>query len=166
MDIFESLENLNVSEECFEDIAGLVEEYLNETSDKKAQRVLDAALQRYNRDSYLAGIKLLQGDKSGEAEGEAAQDKYIKHIQLQQKRAKRLGKKLVQDSQDHDKFTIEESNNNPQKRTFEQAYAELKQNREKKKKELMNILNNGLKRTEEMATQINGNGQELRNKKF
>ena len=30
MDIFESLENLNVSEECFEDIVGLVEMYLNE----------------------------------------------------------------------------------------------------------------------------------------
>ena len=28
--IFESLENLNVSEECFEDIVGLVEEYLSE----------------------------------------------------------------------------------------------------------------------------------------
>jgi hypothetical protein len=30
MDIFESLENLNVSEECFEDIVSIVEELLNE----------------------------------------------------------------------------------------------------------------------------------------
>lgn len=30
MNIFESLENLNVSEECFEDIIGLVEEYIHE----------------------------------------------------------------------------------------------------------------------------------------
>jgi hypothetical protein len=30
MDIFESLETLNVSEECFNDIVGLVEEYLSE----------------------------------------------------------------------------------------------------------------------------------------
>ena len=30
MDIFESLENLNVSEECFDDIIGIVEEYINE----------------------------------------------------------------------------------------------------------------------------------------
>ena len=30
MDIFESLENLNVSEECFNEIMGLVEELLNE----------------------------------------------------------------------------------------------------------------------------------------
>ena len=30
MDIFESLENLNVSEECFDDIMGIVEEYINE----------------------------------------------------------------------------------------------------------------------------------------
>ena len=32
MDIFESLENLNVSEECFEEIMGLVEEVINEVS--------------------------------------------------------------------------------------------------------------------------------------
>lgn len=32
MDIFESLENLSVSEECFNEIMGLVEEYINEVS--------------------------------------------------------------------------------------------------------------------------------------
>ena len=32
MDIFESLENLPVSEECFEDIISIVEEYINEIS--------------------------------------------------------------------------------------------------------------------------------------
>ena len=32
MDIFESLENLNVSEECFDDIMGIVEELLNESN--------------------------------------------------------------------------------------------------------------------------------------
>ena len=30
MNIFESLENLNVSEECFDEIMGIVEEYINE----------------------------------------------------------------------------------------------------------------------------------------
>jgi hypothetical protein len=30
MDIFESLENLNVSEECFDEIIGIVEELINE----------------------------------------------------------------------------------------------------------------------------------------
>ena len=30
MDIFESLENLNVSEECFEDIVGLVEDIVSQ----------------------------------------------------------------------------------------------------------------------------------------
>ena len=33
MDIFESLENLQVSEACFEDIIGLVEEHINERSE-------------------------------------------------------------------------------------------------------------------------------------
>ena len=32
MDIFESLENLNVSEECFDEIMGIVEEVINEVS--------------------------------------------------------------------------------------------------------------------------------------
>ena len=32
MDIFESLENLNVSEECFNEIMGIVEEIINEVS--------------------------------------------------------------------------------------------------------------------------------------
>ena len=38
MDIFESLENLNVSEECFNDIISIVEEYINEST----REVLDA----------------------------------------------------------------------------------------------------------------------------
>ena len=32
MDIFENLENLNVSEECFDDIMSIVEEVINEVS--------------------------------------------------------------------------------------------------------------------------------------
>ena len=38
MDIFENLENLNVSEECFNDILNIVEEIINEISDDKAQQ--------------------------------------------------------------------------------------------------------------------------------
>ena len=33
MDIFESLENLEISEECFDEIMGIVEEYINELKD-------------------------------------------------------------------------------------------------------------------------------------
>ena len=46
MDIFESLENLNVSEECFDDIMGIVEEFLNESTyeiiDKKEKEARDS----------------------------------------------------------------------------------------------------------------------------
>lgn len=38
MDIFESLENLNVSEECFDEIMGIVEEIINEVSVKTWQK--------------------------------------------------------------------------------------------------------------------------------
>lgn len=48
MNIFESLENLNVSEECFEDIVGLVEEYINEMNIFTVGKV--NALRRKNAD--------------------------------------------------------------------------------------------------------------------
>ena len=37
--IFESLENLNVSEECFKDIVGLVEQFLSETTQDQIKKV-------------------------------------------------------------------------------------------------------------------------------
>lgn len=39
MDIFESLENLNVSEECFNEIVGLVEEVINELNKYEQYKV-------------------------------------------------------------------------------------------------------------------------------
>ena len=41
MDIFESLENLNVSEECFKNIIELVEEYINELRDETIRNASD-----------------------------------------------------------------------------------------------------------------------------
>ena len=46
MDIFESLENLNVSEECFDEIMGLVEEYINELKNSTIEKTLDAHRER------------------------------------------------------------------------------------------------------------------------
>lgn len=54
MNIFESLENLNVSEECFDEIMGLVEEYISETSNEKAHAASEESHKRYNnaRNAY------------------------------------------------------------------------------------------------------------------
>ena len=55
MDIFESLENLNVSEGCFDEIVGIVEEIIHELNDntvKKVEDARDVAL-KSARDSYL-----------------------------------------------------------------------------------------------------------------
>ena len=41
--IFESLENLNVSEECFNDIVGIIEEYILELKDGTYRRMKDIA---------------------------------------------------------------------------------------------------------------------------
>ena len=43
MDIFESLENLPISETCFNDIIRLAEEFINEVSDKWKQDCKDKA---------------------------------------------------------------------------------------------------------------------------
>ena len=43
MSIFESLENLNVSEECFNDILSILEEYINELNSKTYRLSRDKA---------------------------------------------------------------------------------------------------------------------------
>ncbi len=52
MSIFENLENLNVSEECLEDILNLVEEYINEVSVGMWKR---AAISSLPKRAYSAG---------------------------------------------------------------------------------------------------------------
>ena len=67
MDIFESLENLPISEECFEEIMGLVEEVINEVSAEKIQgtanqRAYDAGKAGSFQFNY--GLKTQKGKKS------------------------------------------------------------------------------------------------------
>ena len=70
MDIFESLENLNVSEECFNDIVGLVEELLSEDivdsvlkhtegDDSKRAKLLNKVLD--NKTKEVAGAEKREG---------------------------------------------------------------------------------------------------------
>ena len=72
MNIFENLENLQVSEECFNDIMGLVEEYISEVSDEWKQACKDSAREKseyfkrkYNeaRDAYAENRSSKNGDK-------------------------------------------------------------------------------------------------------
>ena len=46
MDIFESLENLSVSEACLSDIINMVEEYINEVSDKWKDDCMKSAIDK------------------------------------------------------------------------------------------------------------------------
>jgi hypothetical protein len=55
MSIFESLENLNVSEECFDDIMGIVEEIINEVTSKKWAQSAQNSI--YTRRNNVAGSK-------------------------------------------------------------------------------------------------------------
>ena len=72
MNILENLENLNVSEECFNDIMGLVEEVINEVSDEWKQACKDSAREKsdyfkrkYNeaKDAYAENRSSKNGDK-------------------------------------------------------------------------------------------------------
>ena len=64
MDIFENLENLNVSEECFDEIMDMVEEFINET--KKARKVAhqDAIFKKLNPE----GVSTFADDWTGNKE--------------------------------------------------------------------------------------------------
>ena len=85
----------------------IMEEIISEVSDEKAQKALDAARQRYDRENYEASMKLFKGDKKGaEKDGEKAAEKFNKHLNMQLKRAERKSEKLVQDKDDHDYFRI------------------------------------------------------------
>ena len=65
MSIFESLENLNVSEECFEDIVSIVEEYIHEVSVSTWKK---AAISSLPKRAYKAGYAASERDKSVEKE--------------------------------------------------------------------------------------------------
>lgn len=109
MSIFESLENLNVSEECFEDIIDMVEELIDETSDERAKaanaettRKYDAARNAVERTKTLIKrgkgfytddeIKDLKKDlKKQEKDFEEAKRKRIRDNRNQFNRDVRLG---------------------------------------------------------------------------
>lgn len=57
MNIFESLENLPISEECFDEIVGLVEEIINEVSMKKWVEAAKNSLPKRQEDAIKAEEK-------------------------------------------------------------------------------------------------------------
>lgn len=72
MNIYESLENLNVSEECFEDIMGIVEELLSESLYSQAEKTgkLDSKLDR-----KINEIKVKEFIEASKREGNGDFDK-------------------------------------------------------------------------------------------
>ena len=71
MDIFESLENLPVSEGCFEDIIGLVEEYINEMNVFTVGKV--NALRRANADKARLNLSPSSTDNDIKRASDAAE---------------------------------------------------------------------------------------------
>ena len=68
MDIFKYLENLNVSEGCFDDIIGLMEEYINERDFKTRPQAAKNSIKNREeavRNAYRTFSNALQQDKKG-----------------------------------------------------------------------------------------------------
>ena len=69
MDIFESLENLPISEECFNDIMGIVEEYINEVSvnmwKRAAKNSIPARTEAVKKGPYEYGKPATYNRKEG-----------------------------------------------------------------------------------------------------
>lgn len=85
MDIFESLESLNVSEECFDEISSLVEEYINEyIKQSKMQQLADVYIKRKNN------VK----DAPEGPEKEEAQRKLNRNMDLTDNKIERSGSNL------------------------------------------------------------------------
>ena len=82
MDIFESLENLSVSEKCFNDIIRLAEEFINEVSKEVADEV---SLQRYINRRDADDEYLKTGDSRDGKKLEDANFKKYKNSELRDK---------------------------------------------------------------------------------
>ena len=91
MDIFESLENLNVSEGCFGEIVGLVEEYINEYIKQSTQKkLLDTTVARQNNtDNAPEGSMKDEAIKKEQRNNELTNNYFERHGSPLQKAVKR-----------------------------------------------------------------------------
>jgi hypothetical protein len=85
MNIFESLENLNVSEECFDEIMKIVEGYINELKNETIEKTLD------KRNDQYKDLRASGKDKEASKEGR----KYYKAFEIAKARARKKGLNLI-----------------------------------------------------------------------
>lgn len=94
MDIFESLENLNVSEGCFEDIINIVEDILNEREQdpkkvKEFERRERQFIKKAKRDAQLRGLinyDLINYDSDADEYAGSGEGKYGNAVHVMQPR--------------------------------------------------------------------------------
>lgn len=75
MNIFESLENINVSEGCFNEIVTLVEEYINEISHETVNKVQN--MRRANWDKAIKDEEKIKKYSTNKQEHYDAEDKNL-----------------------------------------------------------------------------------------
>ena len=88
MNIFESLENLQVSEECFNDILSIVEEIINEVSRGEVGKRIQKALEEIDKKAEKVD------NKEGE-EKEEAKTELVKYSHEQLPKIDRITNKVI-----------------------------------------------------------------------
>ena len=78
MNIFENLENLQVSEECFDDIMGIVEEILNFNPFEFARKFNKYSDAKQDYENQKAEDKMYKGSKSERIQKAKAESRHIK----------------------------------------------------------------------------------------
>lgn len=88
MNIFENLENLNVSEKCFDEIIGIVEEIINEMLDS----TVDSSTEKRAYNAAKAFVNWWENPtKENKNKMREADKKESKNLELSQKRDERHG---------------------------------------------------------------------------
>lgn len=137
MKIFENLKNLNVSEECFNDICenifSAIKKKYPESKDVLKRVHLEKEARENRRNERNEAIKR---ETKSEDLGNTPAKVYLKREQR--------GKDNI----------------------YRTPFEQLKLNREEKKRELMDILKKGLRDTEKSVSKINKASEKLRNKQI
>lgn len=152
MNIFENLENLNVSEECFDDIANLIECYLSEDAEDERRRKMRAAKMKEMREaakkemkqnggSYLENIKKIADRRNYMNTGAGKQE--LQHIESEGN--KQENKELTKELKKRAKEIKKENNIN----SLENMFNDNSATKQAEQDQFNAQLNQGLKRKED-----------------
>ena len=117
MDIFESLENLNVSEECFNDIIDTIKKLIGEDLETQAEKKYGPHSQKYRKAVRLGDEAADQADREGKdlsTKQDKGQEKTYDRMEKQGRLSTYLKRRVLDklddpDYYDYDRVAIEKA---------------------------------------------------------